>query len=87
MAAASRTDAETAQKQARLQALQKTESERRRGTELAAKERQKHETWKKVLDNHEKEVKAAAQPKESKPAVVAATPKILQPVSIVFASS
>ena len=81
MAAATQSESERAQKLARLQAQQQLESNRRKEAELAEKEREKHDRWNKVLENHEKQVNAATQPSQVKStAVVPPKPKILQPV-------
>ena len=81
MATATQSESERTQKLARLQAQQQLESNRRKESELAEKEREKHDRWNKVLENHEKQVKAASQPAQVKStAVVPSKPKILQPV-------
>jgi SPT2 chromatin protein len=81
MATATQSESERTQKLARLQAQQQLESNRRKESELAEKEREKHDRWNKVLENHEKQVKAATQPAQVKiTAVAPSKPKILQPV-------
>jgi hypothetical protein len=81
MARASQSSSETARQAARLQEQQSSELARIKESELSAKERQKHETWNKVLETHNQQVAAASQPSvsEKKPAVPS-KPKILQPV-------
>lgn len=82
MATAAQSSSETARKLARLQALQQSESTRRKENDLADKEREKHDRWNRVLENHEKQVRSATQPEKSVPKanVVPPKPKILQPV-------
>src|SRR5438046_2804134 len=84
MATATQSDSEAAQKRARLKAQQELEVIRRRESDLAEKERQKHERWNKALESHEKQAKEASQVQKSgKPTttgVVPPKPKILQPV-------
>jgi SPT2 chromatin protein len=77
MAAATQSESERSQKLARLRAIQQSESIRQKEIDLAAKEREKHERWEKVLENHEKQLKQA-----EKPTVVTQPPKpkVLQPV-------
>ena len=83
MARASQTSSERARQAARLQEQQSSESARIKQAELAAKKRQKHETWNKVLETHHEQVVAASKPppppSEKKP-IVSQKPKILQPV-------
>jgi protein SPT2 len=80
MATAAQSESEASRKLARLRAAQQSESVRRKEAELAEKEREKHERWDKVLENHEKQVKAATQPRKPAPVAAPAKPKILQPV-------
>ena len=70
MATAAQSESEQAQKLARLQAQQQLESKRRKEAELAEKEREKHDRWNKVLENHEKQVTAATQPSQVKSTTV-----------------
>lgn len=80
MAAATESESETARKLARLRATQQSESIRMKEAELVEKEREKHEQWNKVLENHEKQVKAVTEPPKRAPVLAPPKPKILQPV-------
>jgi len=81
MAAAAQTKAQTAEKLARLRANQESEALRRRGAELAAKDRAKQEQWNKVLENHENQARRESQAELPVKLVPSPTkPKILQPV-------
>jgi hypothetical protein len=80
MAAASQSQSEAQKKLARLQSLQQSESQRQRQQDLAAKEREKQELQRKIVEN-------AQRAKDSPPVSAAAVvkkvpekPKILQPV-------
>lgn len=68
MATASQTQSETATKLARLKAAQDQESRRIKERELAAKEREKQETWGKAQENHGKHIESEALSKAHKPA-------------------
>ena len=82
MATAMQSQSALAQKQARLQAVQKSENERIQQNDFVTKERQKQETWAKVLEDHEKQVSEAQNliKEEKKVVFKAPKPAILKPV-------